>query len=249
MTKSELKAIIREVLKEELSRKSLKESLSIEDVKSVFFYTGVVDTELSIDELTPIMKTQLKIFLDESIPTHKRLNANVALTKAVFANDYDSIIGEVDYGADMPGTSYIIITDKQGNETQYSVDNDIITILNEANTKKGLREQTTAAQKVKVPCIHAWYEDDDGYIQNVGVYAGKASDEEIIDTLSRSGMMYPDVWDRYMGEIPAEAAAQCKIGNVIDIFDVDSEVIEAFCEENGLNAADYTDDAVFSRLF
>ena len=144
---------------------------------------------------------------------------------------------------------YIIITDNQGNETQYSVDNDIITILNEANTKKGLREQTMVTRKVKVPCIHAWYEDDDGYIQNVGVYAGKASDEEIIDTLSRSGMMYPDVWDRYIGEVSAKEAAQCKIGDVIDIFDVDSEVIKAFCEENDLNVDNYTDDAVFSGLF
>ena len=91
----------------------------------------------------------------------------------------------------------------------------------------------------KIRCVNAWYEDDDGYVCNVGIYAGDWSDDKIVEGLYEAGMMYVNVYDEYEKEIPASDLTKYQPGNVVDVFDVDDEVIEAFAEENGLDPEEY----------
>lgn len=93
----------------------------------------------------------------------------------------------------------------------------------------------------KIRCVNAWYEDDDGYIQNVGIYAGDLSEDQIIEGLYESGMIYVSVWDEYEKEIPTSDFIRNNYqpGSVMDVFDVDDEVIEAFAEEHGLDPEEY----------
>ena len=109
-------------------------------------------------------------------------------------------------------------------------------------------ENLTEATATKtIRCANAQYEDDDGCVCNVGIYAGDASFEELVEILYDQGMMYVDVYDEY--ECKVTTPTNYKLGDVVDVFDVDDEVITAFAEEHGLDPEDYLQSPSRSRYF
>lgn len=52
-------------------------------------------------------------------------------------------------------------------------------------------------------------------------------------------MMYVTVYDEYEKEVSAAELEKYQPGNVVDVFDVDEEVINAFAQEHGLDPEEY----------
>ncbi len=88
-----------------------------------------------------------------------------------------------------------------------------------------------------IRCMHALYEDDDGYVCNVGVYAGDLSIEEMEDLLTEQGMSFVTCWDEYEGAV----SGNYKVGDVVDVFEVSDEDIEDVAAISGKDPEDYKD--------
>lgn len=82
---------------------------------------------------------------------------------------------------------------------------------------KELKENSNS---IKVRCAEVTYEDDDGYDCHVGVLADNLDEDEIIDKLYDSGMMYVEVLSFYEGEVPADQYGKYYTpGTVVDVFE------------------------------
>lgn len=102
---------------------------------------------------------------------------------------------------------------------------------------KSIKESGT--NNTEIRCANAQYEDDDGYICNVGIYAADLDFEELTDILYDAGMLYVDVYDEYTSLYPSTYVSNLKPGDVVDVFDTDDDVINTFCANNDLDPEDY----------
>ncbi len=100
---------------------------------------------------------------------------------------------------------------------------DELTKLNEAGSPTTIR------------CMHALYEDDDGYVCNVGVYADNLTEEEMEEVLTDAGMCYVQCWEEYDKTVDYLP----RLGEVVDVFDVDDDDIEAVAEIAGKDPEEY----------
>ena len=92
-----------------------------------------------------------------------------------------------------------------------------------------------------IRCMHALYEDDDGYVSNVGVYAGDLSEAEMEDVLTEQGMSFVTCWDAY----GYATSNTYNIGDVVEVFEVSDEDIEDVAAIAGKDPEEYKNVGVF----
>lgn len=98
-----------------------------------------------------------------------------------------------------------------------------------------------ANNKTSIRCMHAIYEDDDGYVCNVSVRSDDLSEDEVETLLYESGMMGVIIWDEHDIEVDAKYAANYKLGDVVQVYDVNKEDIEDVAAILGKDPEDYDD--------
>ena len=98
-----------------------------------------------------------------------------------------------------------------------------------------------AAGSNTIRCMVALYEDDDGYVCKVGVYAGDLSVEEMEDLLTEQGMSFVTCWDEY----EYTTSNTYNLGDVVEVFDVEDEDIEDIAAMSGKDPEEYKNVGFF----
>ena len=224
ITKSELREMIREALREELmTRRSLKEAAQ-RGAKQLYVAINLNGGDL-IGAVWATSDADASTFFSNSYPLPAPL---------------DDIYIET-----LEDSGYTL--EELAEEDDSILNGDGGFILNMPYVESKIKERAAGAGSVIVRCANAVYEDDDGCIRNVGIYAGNATFEELTNILYDQGMMYVDVYDEYESDIPA--TAKYKLGDVVDVFEADDEFITDFANENGLDPNDYLQSPSRSRYF
>lgn len=102
-------------------------------------------------------------------------------------------------------------------------------------------ELTEAAGSGTIRCMFALYEDDDGYVCKVGVYAGNLSAGELEDLLTEQGMSFVTCWDEY----EYTTSKTYNLGDVVEVFDVEDEDIEDVAAIAGKDPEEYKNVGFF----
>lgn len=100
---------------------------------------------------------------------------------------------------------------------------------------KGVVESTAPVGASTIRCMYALYEDDDGYVCKVGVYAGDLSVGEMEDLLTEQGMSFVTCWDEY----EYTTSNTYNLGDVVEVFDVEDEDIEDVAAIAGKDPEEY----------
>jgi hypothetical protein len=105
--------------------------------------------------------------------------------------------------------------------------------------KHKLTEENKANPTTMIIGRHALYEDDDGQVCNVFVRSDGLSEEEVEELLYKKGMKGVIVWDEDEAEVDTEAAANYKLGDVLEVYEVCNEDIEDVAEIAGKDPTEY----------
>jgi hypothetical protein len=113
--------------------------------------------------------------------------------------------------------------------------------VNQVDENNKANELTEATGSGTIRCMFALYEDDDGYVCKVGVYAGDLSVEEMEDLLTEQGMSFVTCWDEY----EETTSNTYNLGDVVEVFDVEDEDIEDVAALAGKDPEEYKNVGFF----
>jgi hypothetical protein len=102
-------------------------------------------------------------------------------------------------------------------------------------------ESTVPTASNTIRCMLALYEDDDGYVCKVSVYAGDLSAGEMEDLLTEQGMSFVTCW----GEYEYTTSNTYNLGDVVEVFDVEDEDIEDVAALAGKDPEEYKNVGFF----
>jgi hypothetical protein len=106
---------------------------------------------------------------------------------------------------------------------------------------KNVAKPAVPAASNTIRCMFALYEDDDGYVSKVGVYAGDLSTVEMEDLLTEQGMSFVTCWDEY----EYTTSNTYNLGDVVEVFDVEDGDIEDVAAIAGKEPEEYKNVGFF----